>query len=436
MTPVIDRVLRSFISRGRLDVVFADGTRRTYVGAPGPVAAMRILYPSVERRLIFNPGLAFGEAYMDGAVVPDGCTLYDLLDLLMTNSMGTGHAGEMVASLVRYGKRTWTQFNPASRSRRNVAHHYDLNGALYDLFLDRDRQYSCAYFPRGDETLDEAQEAKKRHIAAKLRLDRPDLEVLDIGCGWGGMALTLARDYGARVTGITLSEEQLGVARRRAAEEGLSDRVRFELVDYRAVTRRYDRIVSVGMFEHVGVGHYRQFFGIVHDILAEDGVMLLHSIGRNDGPGSTNPWIDRYIFPGGYSPSLSETFAAIEKSGLWVTDCEVLRLHYAKTIALWRERFAASRARVAAMYDERFCRMFEFYLVGAELSFRVQGHMNFQLQITRSIDAVPLTRDYMLDTERAAALSCVADNVEEPLAVGGKAPARRAPRRKTAKTGG
>ncbi|GBQ88355.1 cyclopropane-fatty-acyl-phospholipid synthase [Gluconacetobacter johannae DSM 13595] len=427
MTPVIDRVFRSFISRGRLDVVFADGTRRTYVGAPGPVAAMRILHPSVERRLIFNPGLAFGEAYMDGAVVPDGCTLYDLLDLLMTNSMGTGHVGEMVAAVVRYGKRTWTQFNPASRSRRNVAHHYDLNGALYDLFLDRDRQYSCAYFPRGDETLEEAQEAKKRHIAAKLRLDRPDLEVLDIGCGWGGMALTLARDYGARVTGITLSEEQLGVARRRAAEEGLADRVRFELLDYRAVTRRYDRIVSVGMFEHVGIGHYRQFFGIVRDVLAEDGVMLLHSIGRNDGPGSTNPWIDRYIFPGGYSPSLSETFAAIEKSGLWVTDCEVLRLHYAKTIALWRERFAANRARVAAMYDERFCRMFEFYLVGAELSFRVQGHMNFQLQITRSIDAVPLTRDYMFEAERAAS-----PPGEEALATGGKAPARR---RKAAKAG-
>ncbi|ACI52771.1 Cyclopropane-fatty-acyl-phospholipid synthase [Gluconacetobacter diazotrophicus PA1 5] len=403
MTPLIDRIFRSFISLGRLDVVYSDGTRRTYVGTPGPVAAMRILSPSVERRLIVNPGLAFGEAYMDGLVVPTGCTLYDLLDVLMANSMQAGHIGESVAAVIRYGKRTWTQFNPASRARRNVAHHYDLNGALYDLFLDSDRQYSCAYFPRGDETLEEAQVAKKRHIAAKLRLDRPGLEVLDIGCGWGGMALTLAREYGARVTGITLSEEQLGVARQRARDEGLADRVRFELVDYRAVTRRFDRIVSVGMFEHVGIGHYRQFFDLVANILAPDGVMLLHSIGRHDGPGSTNPWIDRYIFPGGYSPALSETFAAIEKSGLWVTDCEILRLHYAKTIALWRDRFAANRERVAAMYDERFCRMFEFYLAAAELSFRVQGHMNFQLQITRSIDAVPLTRDYMVDVERDAA---------------------------------
>ncbi|MFW7269369.1 class I SAM-dependent methyltransferase [Gluconacetobacter sp. Hr-1-5] len=401
MTPVIDRIFRSFITEGRLDVVFSDGTRRTYVGTPGPIAAMRVLAPSVERRLITNPGLAFGEAYMDGLVEPVGCTLYDLLDLLMTNSMRAGHIGEAVAAVIRYGKRTWTQFNPASRSRRNVAHHYDLNGALYDLFLDSDRQYSCAYFPRGDETLEEAQVAKKRHIAAKLRLDRPDLDVLDIGSGWGGMALTLAREYGARVTGITLSEEQLAVSRRRAAEEGLADRVRFELVDYRDVTRRFDRIVSVGMFEHVGVGHYRQFFEKVRAILAPDGVMLLHSIGRNDGPGSTNPWIDRYIFPGGYSPALSETFAAIEKAGLWVTDCEILRLHYAQTITHWRARFAANRDRVAALYDERFCRMFEFYLAGAELSFRVQGHLNFQLQITRSIDAVPLTRDYMVEAERA-----------------------------------
>jgi cyclopropane-fatty-acyl-phospholipid synthase len=402
MTPVIDRVFRSFVTLGRLDVVFSDGVRRTYVGTPGPVAGLRILCPSVERRLVVNPGLAFGEAYMDGLVEPVGCTLYDLLDVLMTNTMHPGHIGESVAAVIRYGKRTWTQFNPAARARRNVAHHYDLNGTLYDLFLDSDRQYSCAYFPRGDETLEEAQLAKKRHIAAKLRLDRPDLEVLDIGCGWGGMALTLAREYGARVTGITLSEEQLSVARRRARDEGLADRVRFELADYRTVTRRYDRIVSVGMFEHVGIGHYRRFFDVVRDILAPDGVMLLHSIGRHDGPGSTNPWIDRYIFPGGYSPSLSETFASVEKAGLWVTDCEILRLHYARTIMYWRERFAVSRDRIVALYDERFCRMFEFYLVAAELSFRVQGHMNFQLQITRAMDAVPLTRDYMVDVERAA----------------------------------
>ena len=363
---------------------------------------MKLLDNASVRALALNPGLGFGEGYMNGGIKPLACTLYQLLALLMLTAMSPGHLPEQVASTFRYACRSWIQFNPIKRARQNVAHHYDLDSRLYDLFLDKDRQYSCAYFRRGDETLDEAQEAKKKHIAAKLLLNKPGLEVLDIGCGWGGMALTLARDYGAIVTGITLSEEQLTIARRRAQEKGLEGRVRFEMLDYRNLQRRFDRIVSVGMFEHVGVKHYHQFFETLKSSLTDDGVALLHSIGRNDGPGTTNPWINKYIFPGGYSPSLSEAFAAVERSGLWVTDCEILRLHYAKTLSIWRERFAANRAKAVALYDERFARMFEFYLDAAELSFRVQGHMNFQMQISRSIDAVPLTRDYMGDVEGAA----------------------------------
>ncbi|NHO31667.1 SAM-dependent methyltransferase [Acetobacter fallax] len=400
MKKPVDYVLKKFISAGSLDVTYADGSTTHYQGTtPGPHAAMRLTTRTAERNLLLNPGLGFGEAYMDGTIQPQSCTLYDLLHVLMLNTMSAGHIGDSLAAAVRYLRRKKIQFNPESRSRKNVAHHYDLGESLYDLFLDRDRQYSCAYFRTGNETLDEAQEAKKHHIAAKLLLDRPDLSVLDIGCGWGGMALTLAKDYGATVTGVTLSTEQLNTARKRAEAAGLSHRVRFELMDYRNVRTRYDRVVSVGMFEHVGIAHYQTFFEKVRDCLTDDGVALIHSIGRNDGPGTTNPWIDKYIFPGGYSPCLSETFAAIEPTGLWVTDCEILRLHYAKTIAIWRERFAKNRDKAKALYDERFCRMFEFYLAAAELSFIVQGHMNFQLQLTRSQTAVPLTRDYIAKAE-------------------------------------
>ena len=401
MKPLLNTVLHRFITAGSLDVTFADGTKAHVKGAQsGPHAGVRFLTQQAERRLLLNPGLGFGEAYMERGLEPQDCSLYDLLNVLMLNAMKpAGHVGEAVAATTRYARRSWIQFNPESRSRKNVAHHYDLDTRLYDLFLDKDRQYSCAYFRTGKETLDEAQEAKKHHIASKLLLDRPGLSVLDIGCGWGGMALTLAKDYGATVTGITLSTEQLRIARARAQEAGLSDRVRFELLDYRHLRTQYDRIVSVGMFEHVGIGHYVTFFEKVRGSLVEGGVALLHSIGRNDGPGTTNPWIDKYIFPGGYSPCLSETFAAIEKAGLWVTDCEILRLHYAKTIAIWRERFTARRDEARAFYDERFCRMFEFYLAAAELSFEVQGHMNFQIQLSREIDAVPFTRDYMFEAE-------------------------------------
>ncbi|AQS91021.1 cyclopropane-fatty-acyl-phospholipid synthase [Gluconobacter albidus] len=404
MKRILDFVLRKFIQTGSLRVVFSDGIVRTYRGSkPGLEAGLHLRTKQAERALIVNSGLAFGEEYMAGSIVPDRCTLETLLTVLMENINSHGHVFEEIEDRLRYVTRAWKTLNSLKTSRSNVAHHYDLNGTLYDLFLDEDRQYSCAYFEREDMTLEEAQAAKKRHIASKLNLDRPGLDVLDIGCGWGGMALTLAKDYGARVLGITLSREQLGVARQRAKDAGLDGQVRFELIDYRNLHQQFDRIVSVGMFEHVGPPQFEAFFQKVKACLKTDGVALIHSIGRMDGPGTTNPWIQKYIFPGGYSPALSETLAAIERSGLWMTDCEVLRLHYARTLAEWRKRFDANREKIRALYDERFVRMFEFYLVGAELSFRVQGHMNFQLQLTRSIDAVPFTRDYMFERERESA---------------------------------
>jgi len=291
------------------------------------------------------------------------------------------------------------QYNPIARSRQNVAHHYDLSDALYDLFLDRDRQYSCAYFLDAGEDIDTAQLNKRRHIAAKLLL-RPGMKVLDIGSGWGGLALYLAGECGADVTGLTLSTEQLKVAQRRAAQAGLSDRARFYLRDYREETGIYDRVVSVGMFEHVGVSQYPTFFDRVNALLKPDGVALLHSIGRMDGPGATNPWLRKYIFPGGYSPAISEVVPVIERARMWITDIEVLRLHYAETLKAWRRRFLAQRDKVLQLYDERFCRMWETYLAGSEVAFRQSGHLVMQIQMAKAVDTVPLTRDYMFEWER------------------------------------
>jgi cyclopropane-fatty-acyl-phospholipid synthase len=406
MQAALDAILKRFVRHGRLTVRWPDFRLTTYAGAEdGPEAGMALLDRKTVRSLVLNPALRFGECYMDGTLVPLDCSIYELLDAISVNMMAqpNPHPIAKVHAFLAHLRRRFDQYNPAPRAQRNVAHHYDLNGRLYSLFLDRDRQYSCAYFPRGDETLEAAQIAKKRHIAAKLCLDRPGLEVLDIGCGWGGMALTLARDYGARVTGITLSREQLTEARARAAAEGLADRVTFELLDYRAVQQRFDRIVSVGMFEHVGVGYYGDFFNTVARSLKPDGVALLHAIGRSDPPGSTNPWISKYIFPGGYCPALSEVLPPIERGRLMVTDIEILRLHYAETLRHWRRRFAANRDAIAAIYDERFCRMFECYLAGSEIAFRREGQMVFQIQLTHKVDVVPLTRDYIADAERAPA---------------------------------
>lgn len=402
MRQILDRLLKRMIRKGGLVIIWPNGEKTSYGPDRDGAYAIKLTDEKAVRAIVLNPGLAVGELYMDGLLVPVDCSIYQAMEVMLANlqAAGMGAMPIMNARMV-LGTifRRFKQLNNAVRSRRNVAHHYDLNGRLYSLFLDRDRQYSCAYFPRGDETLEEAQLAKKHHIAAKLKLDRPDLSVLDIGCGWGGMALTLARDYGARVTGITLSTEQLAEARARAEAEGLSDRVKFELIDYRAVQERFDRIVSVGMFEHVGINHYATYFGMVRRTLKDDGVALIHTIGRSDGPGTTNAWIEKYIFPGGYSPALSEMMLPIERSGLIATDIEVLRLHYAETLRHWRRRFAANRDAIQTLYDERFCRMFEFYLAGSELAFRYQEHVNFQVQLTRVQTAVPMARDYISETE-------------------------------------
>jgi len=337
---------------------------------------------------------------MDGTLTIDEGTLFDLVDLLAANlaRLPEGFLECLLSGSAGVLRRTH-QYNPVSRARRNAAHHYDLSDKLYELFLDQDRQYSCAYFYDRGDSLDTAQLNKKRHIAAKLLL-RPGQRVLDIGSGWGGLALYLANECGVEVTGLTLSVEQHRIAVRRAAAAGLSDRVRFYLRDYRQEFGRYDRIVSVGMFEHVGINHYSAFFARLKSLLAPDGVALLHSIGRMDGPGSTNPWIHKYIFPGGYIPALSEVLPVVERSRLWVTDVEILRLHYAETLKSWRHRFERNHDRLRAIYDERFCRMWEMYLVGSEVAFRRGGCMVFQMQLAKAVETVPITRDYMLDWER------------------------------------
>ena len=400
MRSVLSAVLSRFIRQGRLEVHWPDGDKTRYGHGGAPRAAIRLLDSRTMRRLVSNPGLAFGEAYMDGGLIPVGCGIRDLIEVLVVNlSAGGNHPGAALQARMRKLFRRVAQFNTINRAQRNVAHHYDLDRELYSLFLDRDMQYSCAYFPTGAETLEAAQAAKKRHIAAKLALDRPNLRVLDVGCGWGGLALTLARDYGAQVTGITLSAEQVAVARARAQAERLAGRVSFELRDYRTMDGVFDRIVSVGMFEHVGVGNYGAFFAALRRCLAPDGVGLVHSIGNSGPPSQTNAWLAKYIFPGGYSPSISEVFPQVERAGLIVTDMEILRLHYAKTLRMWQDRFAAHRERISGLYDERFCRMFEFYLAGCEMAFRHQGEMVFQLQLTRSVCALPITRSYMLAEE-------------------------------------
>jgi cyclopropane-fatty-acyl-phospholipid synthase len=339
---------------------------------------------------------------MDGRLTIEEGSLYELLDLLLLN-LEALPPGLAAAFLNRWSSvlRRIQQRNPIARSRRNVAHHYDLSDQLYELFLDRDRQYSCAYFHEPGEDLDTAQLNKRRHIAAKL-LIRPGMRVLDIGSGWGGLALYLAAECGADVTGLTLSVEQHKVAQRRAAAAGLAERVRFHLRDYRQENDAYDRIVSVGMFEHVGINQYPTFFAKLKELLEPDGVALLHSIGRMDGPAATHPWVRKYIFPGGYAPALSEVLPVVEHERLWVTDIEILRLHYAETLRRWRTRFLAEREAVAAMYDERFCRMWEAYLAFSEISFRAGSHMVIQTQLTKAVATLPMTRDYMIEAERAA----------------------------------
>ena len=375
----------------------ANGTKFTCGDGAGKPVAARFLSRRTERRILLNPELALGEAYMDGTFVVENGSIADALAILLDQPEMVPRWGRLQWWL-RYLARHIRQFNLRGRARNNVAHHYDLDGRLYSLFLDADKQYSCAYFEAPDATLDDAQLAKKRHLAAKLLIGRGD-RVLDIGSGWGGLGLYLAEMTGADVTGITLSTEQLQVANARAAEKNLTRSAKFMLTDYRDIPGPFDRIVSVGMFEHVGVGFYDTFFKRCAELLSDDGVMVLHSIGRSTGPDVTSPWITKYIFPGGYIPAMSEVVPAIESAGLLVCDIEILRLHYAETLQAWRERFMARREEAVRLYEERFARMWEFYLASSEMSFRKQNLMNFQIQLTKRQGVVPMTRDYITREE-------------------------------------
>jgi cyclopropane-fatty-acyl-phospholipid synthase len=397
--------LDRFVQRGELTVIDARGRRHRFVGAePGHRATLRMHDRSLAWRLPVRPSLALGEGYMDGTLTVEDGTLYDLL-ALCTDNREAAHAtwtGALLEDRATRAFRAIQQHNPVGLARRRVSHHYDLSDSLFSAFLDDDRQYSCAYFRSPDMDLEQAQRAKKDHLAAKLLLEDGQ-RVLDIGSGWGGLALHLARVADVHVQGCTLSDSQHARASERARREGLADRVRFHLEDYRRLEGPFDRIVSVGMFEHVGAKHHPEFFRKAWDLLADDGVMVLHSIGRVGPPGVTDPWLRKYIFPGAYIPSLSEVLPSVERSGFWVTDVETLRLHYAETIRCWRERFATRRDRMVRQYDERFCRMWELYLAACECQFRFARLMVFQLQLAKRIDAVPLTRDYI--AAREAALS-------------------------------
>lgn len=399
---MIDALFQKVVQTGNLSIQVGQGPVRSYGDGTGPAISVHIKNWSTALHIALNPYYMIGQAYMDGdLVITKNGGLYSFLEILVKN---TGPDHKQDPALIRFRQnlrhliKRFLQYNQMRRSRRNVAHHYDLSGSLYKLFLDPGLNYSCAYFENPDDDLETAQNNKLALITRKL-CPIPDMHVLDIGCGWGSMALWLARHHGARVTGITLSEEQMRVAQERVEKAGLSDRVAIRLMDYRAIDGQFDRIVSIGMFEHVGLPFYRQFFETVAARLKPDGVALLHHIARSSGPGVTNSWLNKYIFPGGYSPSLSEVLPHIERSGLIITDAELLRLHYAQTLRHWRARFMEKRDKALALYDERFCRMWEFYLAGSELSMRYGGHLVVQWQLTHNQEAVPLTRAYLFESD-------------------------------------
>jgi cyclopropane-fatty-acyl-phospholipid synthase len=398
---LIGRVIDRLLKRGSITVIYPDGSRGTYGPGGGQALTIRITDRKVPLELIRNPRLGLGEAYMDGRLVVEDGTILDLLELVtQSNRWEDGAKGRKLIGKSRLSalKALWRRNRP-ERARRNVAHHYDLGNALYEIFLDDDLQYSCAYFTDPANSLEQAQADKKAHIAAKLALE-PGQRVLDIGCGWGGTALYLHRVARVDVLGVTLSEEQLKVARRRAADAGVADHVKFELIDYRALDGQFDRIVSIGMFEHVGLAHYDEFFFKCRDLLKPDGVMLLHTIGRlGASSGAPDPFTDKYIFPGYHLPSLAQVSAASARARLIPTDIEILRLHYAYTLRHWLDRATRARAKIEAMYDARFFRMWECYLAGGIVMFETGSGCNYQIQYVRDRQALPITRDYMAEAE-------------------------------------
>jgi len=409
--------LRRFIRQGSLTVTTVAGNVYTFGDGSGPPVAVRFTEAKAQRSVLLNPELRMGEAYMDGTFVVEQGSIADVLAILLRQEFIAPPTWAVPWRLMRYLFRRLQQFNPRSRSRRNVAHHYDLDGRLYALFLDADQQYSCAYFEAQDQSLDDAQLAKKRHLAAKLLVE-PGAKVLDIGCGWGGLALYLAEVAGAHASGITLSREQHARAQQRAIERGRAQDAIFRIEDYRDVAGRFDRIVSVGMFEHVGVGFYDTYFRKCAELLDDDGVFVLHTIGRSGPPSVTNPWIAKYIFPGGYIPALSEVLPAIERARLMATDVEILQFHYAETLKAWRDRFLAHREEAERLYDARFVRMWEFYLASSEMAFRESDLVVFQIQMTKRKGAVPQTRDYIAREETR--LRAIEAGYSAPLRLAGE----------------
>jgi cyclopropane-fatty-acyl-phospholipid synthase len=397
----LSMMLTRFVKKGHLTVIDAEGKTHVFGGdIAGPQVTMKLTDPTLYRKLFLNPELHAGEAYMDGRMSFPGSSLREFLMLFSVNRLSLGNQPvQRVLRRISRAMKRFQQANPIGKARLNVAHHYDLGNDFYKLFLDKEWFYSCAYFRDEGEGLEAAQRNKVRLIAAKLRLE-PGLQVLDIGCGWGGLARYLAQVGDVHVTGVTLSREQHALAVERTKAAGLDGKVDIRLKDYRELATKFDRIVSVGMFEHVGVGHYEEFFGKVNELITDDGLMLLHSIGHMSPPGTASPWLRKYIFPGAYSPALSEVFPAVENNSLWVTDCEFLRVHYATTLEHWHHRFEQNRDLIAKMYDERFCRMWEFYLISAEMMFRTGSQEVFQMQLARKRDAAPIVRDYITDVQR------------------------------------
>ena len=398
---LLNSMMSGFVKVGQLTIIDVNGQAHIYGpgGANTPSATIRLTDEKLYHKLFLNPELNAGEAYMDGTLVCEEGGVRGLLEVFANNrGRLRGHPTQKLLRRWLKKIRRLHQRNKTKASRKNVQHHYDLSNEFYQLFLDKDLNYSCAYYEHPEMSLEDAQIAKKRHIASKLKL-APGLKVLDIGCGWGGMAIYLAQQFECNVVGVTLSEEQYALATERVNKIGLSEKIEIRLIDYRDIDEKFDRVVSIGMFEHVGISNYLTYFKKIKNLLNDDGCALVHSIGRKGGPGSTGAWIRKYIFPGGYSPALSETFSEIEKSGLWVTDCEILRLHYAETLLEWDKRFQKNREKVIAMFDDRFFRMWEFYLIISEFSFRYGKHMNFQIQLSKGVSDLPLTRDYMLQSE-------------------------------------
>ena len=397
----LSHMMKAFIQKGTLEVIDADNNRHVFSGSEGPKVVMKLSDKKLYRDLVFKSEIAAAEAYMDGTMTfEEGSSLREFLTLFSINRLSLAdYPLQKAIRKVTMLTRRKQQANKVGEAQQNVAHHYDLGNEFYKLFLDKNMLYSCAYFQNEDDTLEQAQRNKLRLIASKLNL-QPGQKVLDIGCGWGDMALYLASMEDVHVVGVTLSTEQQKLATQRAADMGLSDRVEFRLQDYRKLTEKFDRIVSVGMFEHVGVTHYDEFFAKLNTLIPDDGLALIHSIGHMSPPGMASKFMRKYIFPGAYSPALSEVFESVEKNSLWCLDLEFLRVHYAETLKHWEERFQKNRAEVEDMYDERFARMWEFYLISAEAMFRTGSQLVFHMQLSRNRDAAPLTRDYMVDVQR------------------------------------